>query len=212
MDIETETPRMWPLFHSNPFPMQGKHIAALTVAASFLTVTGITVALAQVNEPPPPPPLPAGCFLKIEGIDGERTGGAIEIESWSWGESNPIRSGGGGGGAGKVSMQDFHFVKKVDVSSPKLFLATAMGEHIKSAELTCRKAGEQPQEYLKWTLSDILVTSYQTNGSGHGDAVPTDSFSLNFTKIEFDYTPQNSDGTTGSPVHGGWDLKKNQKI
>ena len=53
-------------------------------------------------------------FLKIEGIDGESADakhkGDIQLESFSWGETNSgSHSSGGGGGAGKVSMQDFSF-------------------------------------------------------------------------------------------------------
>ena len=111
-----------------------------------------------------------------------------------------------------MSMQDFHFVKKLDKSSPKLFLATATGEHIKTAKLTCRKAGEQPLEYLRWSFSDLLVSSYQTSGSGQENSTPTDSFSLNFTKMEFEYTETNADGSAGGTTKAGWDIKKNQKI
>src|SRR4051794_17608184 len=85
-------------------------------------------------------------FLKIEGIDGESADskhkGEIQLESFSWSESQTGSSTEGGGlGGGKVSMQDIHFTKKVDKSTPKLMLACASGEHIKKATLTCRKAG-----------------------------------------------------------------------
>ena len=111
-------------------------------------------------------------FLKIDGIQGESPDkthkSEIEIESFSWGATPDAgtASHGGGGGAGKVQMQDFHFVMNVNKASPKLMLACAQGEHIKSAILTCRKAGKEQQEYLKVTFSDLLVSSYQTSGSG----------------------------------------------
>jgi type VI secretion system secreted protein Hcp len=156
-------------------------------------------------------------FLKIEGIDGEsqdhKHKGEIDLESWSWGESNSgTHSGGGGGGAGKVSMQDFHFVMKNNKSSPKLMLACATGEHIKSATLICRKAGKEQQEFLKIKMSDLLISSYQTGGSGHSDIIPTDQISLNFAKIEFEYKEQKPDGTLGGTVKSGYDLKANKKI
>ena len=152
-------------------------------------------------------------FLKIDGIDGESSKNKheneIELESWSWGESQSgTAAHGGGGGAGKVAMQDFHFVMKVSKASPKLMLACATGEHIKKAVLTARKAGKEQQEYLKVTLSDLLVSSYQTGGSGHGDVVPTDQVSLNFSKIEVDYKEQKADGSLGGATPAGFDLKK----
>jgi type VI secretion system secreted protein Hcp len=156
-------------------------------------------------------------FLKLDGIDGESTDhkhkSEIDLESWSWGASQSgTHSGMGGGGAGKVSMQDFHFVMKINKASPKLMLACATGEHIKKATLTCRKAGSEQQEYLKVTMSDLLVSSYQTGGSAHGDVVPTDQISLNFSKIEFEYKEQKADGTLGGAVKTGYDLKLNKKV
>jgi type VI secretion system secreted protein Hcp len=155
-------------------------------------------------------------FLKLDGIQGESADskhkGEIEIDSFSWGatQSGTARSGSGMG-AGKVSMQDFHFAMLVNKSSPKLMLACATGEHIKSAILTCRKAGKEQQEYLKVTFSDILVSSYQTGGAGgNGNVVPVDQISLNFSKIEFEYKPQKPDGTLDGAIKSWYDLKQNQ--
>jgi type VI secretion system secreted protein Hcp len=124
-------------------------------------------------------------FLKIDGIEGEshdhKHENEIELDSWSFGETNAGTMGrGGGGGAGKVSMQDFHFVMHNNKASPKLFIACATGDHIKSAKLTCRKAGKDQQEFLKVTFTDLLVSSYQTGGSGASDVLPVDQISLNF--------------------------------
>ncbi len=156
-------------------------------------------------------------FLKLEGIEGEsqdhKHKGSIEIESWSWGETQTGgHAYGGGGGAGKVAMQDFHFVMRVNKASPKLMLACASGEHIKSATLTCRKAGKEQQEFLKIKFSDLLVSSYQTGGSGGSDIVPLDQISLNFSKIEFEYKEQKPDGTLGGAIKAGWDLKANKAV
>jgi type VI secretion system secreted protein Hcp len=156
-------------------------------------------------------------FLKIEGIDGESSDskhkGEIDLQSWSWGESQSgTHAFGGGGGAGKVSMQDFHFVMLVNKASPKLALACATGEHIKKAVLVARKAGKEQQEFLKITMSDLLVSSYQTGGSGHGDIIPTDQISLNFAKIEWEYKEQKPDGSLGGPVKAGYDVKANKMV
>lgn len=159
----------------------------------------------------------ADYFLKLDGVDGEskdaKHKGEIDLESFSFGATQVgSHSGGGGGGAGKVSMQDFHFVMKVNKASPKLFLTCATGEHIKKAVLTCRKAGKEQQEYLVITLSDCLVSSFQTGGSSHGDVVPTDQISLNFSKVEMSYKEQKDDGTLGGATKVGYDVKLNKKI
>lgn len=151
-------------------------------------------------------------FLKIDGIPGEsnqdKHKGEIELESFSWGESQTGTARSGGGmGAGKVSMQDFHFVMKVNKASPKLFLACASGEHLKSAILTCRKAGKDQQEYLKVTFSDVMVSSYQTGGASSGDVLPTEQIALNFSKVEMEYKEQRPDGTLAGVVKAHYDLK-----
>lgn len=155
-------------------------------------------------------------FLKIEGIDGEsqdaKHKGEIDVESWSWDATNAGHVTGGGGGSGRVVMNDFHFVMKVNKATPKLMLACADGEHLKSATLICRKAGTQQQEYLKIKLTDVLVTSYHIGGTGYGDVIPIDQFSLGFAKIEYEYKEQKADGTLGGSVKAGWDLKQNKKV
>jgi len=157
-------------------------------------------------------------FLKIDGIDGEskdaKHKNEIDIESFSWGETQLGTShAGGGSGGGKVSMQDVHFVSKyLSKATPKLFLACATGEHIKKAVLVCRRAGKDQQEYLKWTFSDLLVSSYQTSGHGGGDGLPNEQFSLNFTKIEVEYKEQKPDGTLGGATPAGYDVGASQKV
>jgi type VI secretion system secreted protein Hcp len=54
-----------------------------------------------------------------------------------------------------------------------------------------------------WTLSTALAG---------GDAIPMESFSLNFAKVEFAYQPQGADGKAqGGPILAGWDVKANKK-
>jgi type VI secretion system secreted protein Hcp len=178
-------------------------------------------------------------FLKIDGVDGEsqdaRHKGEIDIESFSWGATNGGSAAhGGGGGAGKVAMQDFHFVMQFNKASPKLFVATASGEHFKKAVLTARKAGKEQSEFLTWTLTDCLVASYETGANSvavtesvasadepspevtaarnASSAAPVDEFSLNFAKIEVSYQTQNADGSLGTPVTAGWDLATNKNV
>lgn len=155
-------------------------------------------------------------FMKIDGIKGESNDSKhkdeIEVLSWSWGATQQGSSArGGGGGAGKVSVHDLHMSKHVDKATAPLMLACASGQHIKTVDLVCRKAGTDQQEYLKIKLSDVLITSFQTGGSG-GDVVPIDQVAMNFAKIEMEYKAQKADGTLDAPTKAGWDLKGNVKI
>jgi type VI secretion system secreted protein Hcp len=157
----------------------------------------------------------ADYFLKIEGVDGESTDdkhkGEIQIESWSWGASNSgSMSMGGGGGAGKATFQDFHFSHKVDKSSPLLFQAMATGEHLKQVVLTVRKSGGEQTEYLTYTFTDALISSWSASGSS-SVTLPIEEVSFNFSKIEMEYKPMAAAGTVEASVKASWDLKSNTK-
>lgn len=154
-------------------------------------------------------------LLEIEGIQGESTDKkhphAIEVDSWSGGATNTgsFGSSTGGGGAGKVNLQDVHFTAHVSKASPNLFVACAGGKHLTKATLFVRKQGGNQEDYLTVKLTDVLVSSYQV---GSGDPIAQESFSLNFGKIEYEYKPQNADGSLGAKVSTGWDQKKNEKV
>ena len=153
-------------------------------------------------------------FLKFDGIKGESADAKhkdeIDVESWSWGETHSGAAKPGGARAGKVAMQDFHFVMKLNAASPGLMRACATGKHIKTAVLTGRKAGKDQMEYLTFKFHDVLVSSFQTGGSEQSDVVPTDQVSLNFSKIEVAYRPQKPDGSLDAAVHFKYDLKANK--
>ncbi len=156
-------------------------------------------------------------FLKLDDIKGEATDDKhkdeIEVESWSYGATQSgTASHGGGMGAGKVNINDFHFVMKVNNASPVLHLACCSGQHLKLATLTVRKAGKEQQEYLKLKLTDVLVSSYQTGGHGGGGELPVDQISLNFSKIEYGYAKQKQDGTLEGMTWKGWDQKANKLV
>ena len=158
----------------------------------------------------------ADMFLKLDGIDGEsqdaKHKGEIEIESFSWGAARPQAATPGSGGAvGKVSMLDFSFTTPVSKASPKLFLACAANQNIKTALLTVRRAGGQPFDFLKVTMSNVRVSSWKQEG-GAGPDVPQDQISLNFSKLEVAYTGRSATGGPGETVSAGWDAKGNSKV
>jgi type VI secretion system secreted protein Hcp len=154
-------------------------------------------------------------FLKLDGIKGEskdhKHKDEIHIESFSWGMNQMGTGGAGGGhGAGKVSVHDISCTKFVDISSPALMLHCCNGKHVKEAHIVVRKAGENPLEYLKLKLTDLIISSVQI--AGHGSALLTENLTLNFAKIEVEYHEQTEKGTAGGKSNMGWDVKKNEKV
>lgn len=153
-------------------------------------------------------------FLKIEGIKGESISkgheGEIDILSWSWGMSQSGTTHiGTGGGAGKVNVQDISFTHWVDCSTPNLVKACCSGKHFGSAKLVIRKAGENPLEYVIIDMTDVLITSVGTGGSG-GEERLTETVTLNFAKFKYSYQPQDKTGAAkGGAIETEYDIAKN---
>ncbi len=151
-------------------------------------------------------------YMQIEGIEGDVTAenfrGWFEVYSFSWGVTNHSVGGGSGGGAGRATFSDLSVMKPAGKGSPSLFVNCASGRHFQRAEVDVVLVTEgAPPVYEKFLLTDCLITSYQISGSG-GER-PTESLSLNFTKIEFRQLVQNQEGVFDYQ-HAGWDLRSNR--
>ena len=124
-------------------------------------------------------------FLELDSVQGQSTNhnGAIDILSWSWGASNTsIGSQSSGAGAGKVNIQDLSFTKRIDKSSPLLYSLYQSGKHTGNAVLDVSNGDGT---YTELTLANVMVSRYGLSSSG-GDR-PTESITLNFSKIKFGY-------------------------
>ena len=117
---------------------------------------------------------------------------------------------GGGGGSGKVSVQDLSFTKYVDKASPDLMLACCNGKHYDEVLLTVRKAGENPVEYLKIKMNEVIISSLSTGGSGGEDRL-TENVTLNFAKVAVDYAEQTKTGAKGATPSMTWNIAENVK-
>ena len=158
--------------------------------------------------------MPSDIFAKIGDIKGEsfddKHRDEIEVLSFSWGVSNPAATGpgggpGGGGPGGKATFHDLAIVHHIDKSSAALLQACATGEHLKDATITHRKAGKQQHEYLIVKLNDVIITGVTHGGS---TGVPaSESVTMTFAKVDFQYFPTKADGSLDASVHFKFDLK-----
>jgi type VI secretion system secreted protein Hcp len=155
-------------------------------------------------------------FIKIGDLKGESRDKThkdeIDVLAWSWGMSQSgTTHTGGGGGAGKVNVQDISFTKYVDKSSAPLMMACCNGKHFTDATLVVRKAGETPLEYIVIKLTEVIVTSVTTGGSGGEDRL-TENVTLNFAKFEYAYQPQKADGAKdGGVIEAKFNIAENAK-
>jgi type VI secretion system secreted protein Hcp len=151
-------------------------------------------------------------FMQIDGVEGEALDDKhknwIELLSFSHGMTQPVsstRSSAGGAATGRVDHGDFTITKYVDKASPKLYDAISTGKPFKKVKIECCRAGGSQVKYFEITLEEVLISSISMS-SGGGD-VPTESVSLNYSKIEWVYTQQKrADGSGGGNVAAKYDL------
>jgi type VI secretion system secreted protein Hcp len=154
--------------------------------------------------------------LKFGNIKGESAASKhkdeIELLSWSWGATNPTTIVGSGMSAGKVSMSDLSFTKRVDKSSPGLLKLCVTGNHVDEVTLYCSKQTGQktPDDFLTIKMKEVYVSSFQVGGSS-GEDVGTESVSITYGNINYDYKLQKADGTLVSGGTVEYDLRKREQ-
>ncbi len=152
-------------------------------------------------------------FARIGAIKGEsrdaRHRDEVDVLAWSWGVSHSSTAGpgaGGGAGAGKARFRDLTFTHQVDKASPLLMRACATGERLPDARLTVRRVGDQQQDHLVITMTDVLVTGVSTSLGAEADA-GIEEVSLAFAKVDLEYTPQRPDGAPDAGIHFVYDVR-----
>lgn len=172
----------------------GKAILIVTCTLVFLIATS-SHSIAAID-----------MFLKLSTISGESVDvvhrNEIDVMSWSWGMS---QAGSAIIGAGKPTIQDISFTKLVDASTPLLLTSVVTGSIIPSAILTVRKAGGTPFEFLKITLTNVMVSSVSNSGSGV-QGVLTETVTFSFQQFRVDYVIQKADGSAGTTITSSYKM------
>ncbi len=153
-------------------------------------------------------------YLKLGKIEGESQAKEflkqIEIHSFSYNCSqslSPVRSSGMHT-QGRTNHGLFHFTKLFDSSSPVICQYMWNGKTISDETVftIAAKHGTDTAtlQYLKITMSNVVVASYSVNGGGD---VPYEEVGLNFGKINVAYQKQKeTDGTADGTVAATHDL------
>ena len=156
-------------------------------------------------------------YLQIDGIKGESADsghvGWIEILSGNFGIHQPksaTSSTGGGHTAERAEIADFHFHKLADLTSPILLQMCAAGKTYSKAKVEFMRAdgGGTPIKYFEITMENVLIGSV-TPSFGGGE-IMSETVSLKFSKVKWQYTQQKIGGGAGGNTAGGWDLATNR--
>ena len=134
----------------------------------------------------------------------------ITISSLQLGVGRSISTSGGGADreTSNPSFPELTLTKSTDIASADLFMQAVCGKSLGKAEIHFLQTGgadKKQQVYMKIELTDAIVSSYSASSGGDR---PSESISLNFTQISYQYDAFSGDKvTTGTPKK--WDLTKN---
>jgi type VI secretion system secreted protein Hcp len=149
-------------------------------------------------------------YMKYGSIKGPVTTDGfkdwIELNSFQWGAGRAIGSAARGSTSrehSEPSLSEVTVTKLTDVSSPKLFLESVGGklDNKVTLKFTTTTKGKV-ETFLTYELTDCGVSGYSLSSSGE---MPSESLSLNFTKIAKTFSGLNPD-IAGSPETVGYDL------
>jgi type VI secretion system secreted protein Hcp len=155
-------------------------------------------------------------YMKIEGVEGNVTAegykGWIEVNSCQFGIGRGVSSPHGSDvdrEASTPSVSEIVVTKEADKASTKLFELALYGEGLKVNIDLCKTDKGKPEPYMQYELEDVLISGFSVSSGGDR---PSESLSLNFTKIIFTYTPMKDKNETGDPVKVGYDLAQMKSV
>jgi len=169
-------------------------------------ISAIFVVIALIQ----PGPSSAAAFLKLGNIIGDAT----EVDHKDWitilsvteTVSNPVTAPAGG-----PRFSDLGIAKQLDISSISLRTGLATGTVYPEAVIELiRSGGVKAVPLFRYKLYDAVITSISL--SGNADEVPTEQFTLGFSRIEWTYIPIDATGAPGTPVTAGYDIGANNNL
>jgi type VI secretion system secreted protein Hcp len=157
-------------------------------------------------------------FMKYDGISkGSSTtkghlgsDGWTELNSVEWSITRAVTSASQGAERESAApeVSQISVTRFLDLSSYRLFEESLTGDG-KTVTIHFTKTDkEQQATYMEYILSNTLVSNFSTKSSGDR---PVETVSLNFTKIEYNYTGLDAKNDKGDTPKASWDLAQSSK-
>ena len=145
-------------------------------------------------------------FAKFDGVDGESTD--VQHEAWvnfltfDWGVSRPGGPTGQSRRRGSVVVDDVVLVFEYEQAMPTLLDRCLRGQVLPKVEIELTSTfGDARETYLRYELTNVMVSSYRVSASGDDAAdPPTVSLSINFEEIKVTYTKRDAQGAVVGTV------------
>jgi len=137
-------------------------------------------------------------YVKYGDIKGDVTAdghkgsdGWFEVGSFAWGVGRGISSPTGGAAnreSSAPSVSEITLSKQMDVASYRLLDEVLQGEGLPCTIDFCKTDKGVLESYCKYILEDCMVSGYSVSSGGDR---PTETISLNFTKVEYGFVGLN---------------------
>jgi type VI secretion system secreted protein Hcp len=156
-------------------------------------------------------------FIKFDGVDGEAQDkdhkSWSDILAFSWGIH---KAGAGATGQtrrrGVATVEDVVVTKEYDKSSVKLAESVLSGKIFPKVEIhNTATFGDARATFLKYELKNVMVSSHNVSAAGGGDAVPTETLSLNFEEVKQTYVEYDNKGGKKGNVEMTWKVEEGSK-
>ena len=113
--------------------------------------------------------------------------------------------------SGKPNHQDMTVTKYLDVTSPVLNQACCEGKSFPQVNIIiARDDGGKVFELMRYTLSNVLISSISVGGGGSDN--PVEAVTLNYNRIRWGFTHQKPGIGKERKVEGKWDLATNRAV
>lgn len=148
--------------------------------------------------------------VSAEGHAG--SDGWVEINSFQWGVGRGISSPTGGSAdreSSAPSVSEITVTKSSDISSYRFLEEALYGEGQKVQIDFCKTDKGKLEVYTQYMLEDCMISGYSVSSGGDR---PSESLSLNFTKIVYAFTQQDAKGAGGESPKTGWDIAKAKAV
>jgi type VI secretion system secreted protein Hcp len=152
----------------------------ITINGETFTISGLKAIGTVESAPPVLQANPKGPTIGVLTLGSGPRSTVFKVLGWSVG----VTGGAGSSGSGRHAGGELQVTKVIDKSSPVLLKACVSGKHFQAATLTLRKSGTT---YLMVKLTDALISSYSETSTS---SKPTETLSLSYSKIQYQYTQQ----------------------
>ena len=149
-------------------------------------------------------------YMKYASIEGDVTAEGhdkwVEVNSFQWGVGRGISSPTGASAdreSSAPSVSEIVVTKATDVASTKLLNEAYQGEGVDVTIDFCKTDKGKLEVYMTYQLTNTMISGYSLSSGGDR---PSESLSLNFTKIEYKNINMGAAGATGSPDSVTYDL------